>query len=184
MAWEAKSLQHLLEFTYLYDNGRPFVHSQEYTRDEEGFAKLSISISPEDREVRVKPYTLERLQQAVEEEYQDSVVNDLLVGIRDGEKITYVAKFWTSKKFKDKRVEQYFFKYDQPSSFNLGFMSGPGWPLNHPPMLDERLLQYFNVLKEIRPNVIGSLDLCLEHLARPGPNYTGRSDGSISFSLK
>ncbi len=182
MAWEAEPIKHLLEITHIRDDGRDFSSSQEYTLGKY-LTDISLHLPKDDAELRVRPYTMEYLKQFVEEDYEDAVVNELFVGIRDGTGIAYVGKFWTSKQFENKRVNQYFFQNDQPSGFNFGHISGPGWPLNQPQILDERLMQYFNALKDVRPDVTGSLDRCMEHLTRAGPEYIGTSDGSISFKL-
>jgi len=119
----------------------------------------------------------------VEEDYKNGVVNELFVGIRDGTGIAYVGKFWTPKESSDKRINQYFFQNNEPSGFNFGHISRPRWPLNQPPVLDERLMQYFAALKDVKPGVTGSLNKCMEHLTRSGPKHTGRSDGNVSFKL-
>ncbi len=183
MAWEAEPIKHLLDVTHIRDNGRDFIDSQEYTPGKDSINFISIFLSVNDAELRVKPYTLEHLKQLVEEGYEKGVVNELFVGIRNGTGIVYVGKFWTGKQSNDKRINQYFFKNDEPSGHNFGHMSGPGWPLNQPPVLDERLVRYFNALKEIRPSAIESLERCMKHLTRAGPEYTGISDGGISFKL-
>jgi hypothetical protein len=182
MAWESEPIKHLLEVTHMGDDGREFSDSQEFTPGKYS-TDISLHLSKDDTELRVRPYTMEHLKQLMEEDYENGVVNELFVGIRDGTGIAYVGKFWTPKEFNGKRVNQYFFQNDEPSGFNLGHMSGPGWPINQPPVLDERLMQYFTSLKDVRPDVTGSLDRCMEHLTRAGPEYTGRSDGSISFKL-
>lgn len=183
MTWNAEQIKHLLKLTYIGDDGREFSDSKEYTPGEYS-TNISIHLLKDYTELIVKPYTMEHLKQLVEENYPGGVVNELFVGICDGTNIGFVGKFWTSKQFGDKRINQYFFKNDKPSGHNLGNISGPGWPLNQPPLLDKRLMQYFNALKNIRPDAGGSLDRCMEHLTRPGPEYTGKSDGSISFKLE
>ncbi|GEM_PF-5837797 len=170
MAWNAKPLKHLLEIAYISRNGRDFSYSEDCIRDEFGYVNLSLKLSPENTEARVRPYTLEYLENVIEEEHHDWIINKLFVGIRDEAKIAYLGNWWTSKQSKHERVEQYFFREDQPSAFNLGSASGPRWPLNRPP-LEHKLLQYFNTLKEVKPATASSLDKCLEHLAKPGPEY-------------
>ena len=58
-------------------------------------------------------------------------------------------------------------------------MSGPKWPLNQGPVLNDELVQYFNTLKEVRPNVTESLDNCMVHLTKSDPEYSGDRDESI-----
>ena len=182
MVWEAEPIKHQLKVTHIGDDGRKFSNSQEFTPGKYS-TDISLYLLKDDTELRVRPYTMEHLKQIVEEDYENGVVNELFAGICDGTRIAYVGKFWTSKQFNDKRVNQYFFQNDEPSGFNFGNMSGHGWPLNQLPMLDERLMQYFIALKDVRPDVAGSLDRCMEHLTRSGLEYTGKSDGSISFNL-
>lgn len=177
--WEAEPIKHLLELTYIQPGRRDFVYTQEYTPKK----SFSLSMLEGCTELRVRPYTLEQLTQCVKENYPGGVVNELLVGIRDGTSIAYAGKFWISKQFKDKRIAQYFFKNNEPSGFNFGNFSGPGWPLNAPPFLDEKLIPYFVALKKVRPNVSASLEKCREHLTQAGPEYTTVSDGSLSFKL-
>ena len=191
MAWISEPIKHFFEVAHIRNDGRTeYTDSQEYTPGKYS-TDISLQLSKDNTELRVRPYTVERLKQLVEEDYPNKVVNELFVGIRDGNAIAYVGKFWTSKKFNfwnskqfnDRRISQYFFRNDKPSGFNFGNMSGPELPLNQPPILDERLMQYFNALRDIKPNVTCSLDRCMEHLTRAGPEYTGTSDGSISFKL-
>ena len=182
MAWKAKPIKHQLEVTHIGDDGREFSSSQEFTPGKYS-TDISLYLSKDDTELKVRPYTMEHLKQLVEEDYENEVVNELFVGIRDETRIAYVGKFWTSKQFDNRRLNQYFFQNNEPSGFNFGNISGPEWPLNQPPVLDERLMQYFTALKDVRPDVTGSLDKCMEHLTRGGPEYTETSDGRISFKL-
>lgn len=180
MAWEAEPIKHFLEVSHIGEDGRKVSQSQEYSPGRYS-TDISLNLSKSDAELRVRPYTLEHLTHLVEEDYENGIVNELFVGIRDGTDIAYVGKFWPPKQFMGKSINQYFFRNDQPSGHNFGRMSGPRWPVNHPAILDERLVQYFIALKDVRPGVIGSLDRCMEHLTRAGPRYTGTSDGSVSF---
>lgn len=184
MAWQAEPIRYFLKVTNIGKNRRDFSSSQEYT-PKKYFTDISLTLclSTDDAEVKIRPYTMEHLKQLVEEDYRWGIVNELFVGIRNGTDIANVGMYWVSKQFNEKRINQYFFDDNQPSAFNFGHMSGPGWPLNQPPVLDERLTQYFNALSDVRPDVTDSLDKCMEHLTKPGPEYTGKSDGSISFKL-
>jgi len=183
MTWIAEPVKHLLEITHIEKDGREYSSSEEFTPEERYSTDISLQLFKKDAELRVRPYTIEHLRQLVEEDYEKGVVNELVAGIRDGISIAYVGTFWTAKEDRYRRVNQYFLKNDEPSGFNFGHMSGPGWPLNQPPVLDKRLMQYFLELKNLRPDVSGSLDKCMKHLTRSGPQYTGQSDGSISFKL-
>ena len=182
MAWKADPIKHFLEVIHIGDEGKESSETQEFT-PEEYSTIIPLHLSRHDTELRARPYTLEHLKQLVEEDYENEVVNELFVGIRDKTRIAYVGKFWTSKQFDNKRREQYFFDNDEPRAFNFGLISGPGWPLNRPPVLDEKLMKYFTALKYVRPNVAGSLDRCIKHLIRARPEYTGKSDGCISLEL-
>ena len=144
MVWEAEPIKRFFEIKCI-GGSRSYTDSQEYTCDEYGFTKLSLNLAPEYQEVRVKCFDLEHLRYAMDG--SSDGVNELFVGIRDGTKINYIGTFWTSSA--ERRVEQYFFKDNQPSGFNFGMMSGPTWPLNRPAWNGRvGLLEYFNSLKE------------------------------------
>lgn len=181
MAWEAEPVKHFLEIAHIEHDGEEFTRSKEY-RPGEQETNISVVMMKEDAELRVKPYTLEHLKNLVME-HPVGAGNELFVGIRDGKSIEYVGKIWTPRDFSGKRINQYFFKDDKPAGCNLGFYSGPTWPTNHPPLFDERLKTYFDALREMRPGIAESLERCMEHLTKPGPEYTGVSDGSITVKL-
>jgi hypothetical protein len=182
MVWEAEPIKNFLGVTHIQTDGKEFLDSQEFTPRKYS-TNISLYLLECDVELRILPYNIEHLKKSVEEDYENGIINELFVGIRDRRKIEYVGKLWTPKRFGDRRINQYFFKNDKPSGFNFGNISGPGWPLNQPQVLDERLIQYFIKLKDIRPSITDSLDKCIEHLTRPGPEYTRLSDGSLHFKI-
>ena len=176
MVWESKPIKHFLKIIHIGEYGIDLTTSEKYIPKKYS-TDISLNLSETDKELRVKPYTLEHLKQIVEEEYPNGIVNELFIGIKDGVSIAYFGEFWTSKQFKNRSISQYFFEDDQPSGHNFGYLSGPGWPLNQPPMVDERLRSYLEELKAIRPGAADSLDKCIELLSQPGPEYTKDSDG-------
>lgn len=182
MAWESEGIKHFLEIRSIREGKEDYVSSQEYT-PKKHWTTISVCLSDEDSELRVKPYTLESLKNEVNLEYSGGVVNELFIGIRDEKSVFYIGKFWTPHNLREKRVNQYFFRNDEPSSFNFGNVRGPGWPLNHPAVLDQSLLTYFKKLYRIRGEIIESLDKCLNQLMVPGPEYTGKPSEGISVRL-
>jgi len=112
-----------------------------------------------------------------------STVNELIVAIRDEKKVVSIAKKWENKDGAG-GIAQYFFDNSGISGFNLGHMSGPGDILNRGPVVDAYLRPHYNELKELRPSAALSLERCLQRLEIPGINYTGQSDGRISFRLR
>jgi hypothetical protein len=185
MAWTSEGLKNFLEITSIRENSKDYVHCQEYT-PKKHWTDISVGLSDMDEELRIKPYTLESLNNQVNLEYSGGIVNQLIVGIRDQKSIMYVGKIWTPNQLKEKRINQYFFRDDQPSSFNFGNVRGPGWPLNQSAVLDNRLLSYFEELSKIRSGINESLGRCLNQLIIPGPEYTGKPGEGISvkFNLK
>ncbi|NQU79328.1 hypothetical protein HQ545_06195 [Candidatus Woesearchaeota archaeon] len=183
MAWEAEPIKHILKCTHTGEDGRDFTDYQEYT-PKANSTVISLQLFNDDVEVRVRPHTLEHLKQCVEETYKDKFVSELFVGIRDGNGIAYVGKLLHFERVDHKEVRQYFFKNDEPSSFNFGNESGPEWPVNQPPILDYRLMQYFTELKEIRPDVTGSLDACMDHLIIGRPKYSRKFDDCAEIILR
>lgn len=107
--------------------------------------------------------------------------NELLIGTRDQITICYIAiKFGDD--LRSRRINQYFFESNQPSGFNLGMASGPGWPLNRPPMSTE-YKPHFDELGRQVSTIKESLDACVELLLQPGPTYAserGDSNGTLS----
>jgi len=112
---------------------------------------------------------------------RDSIkYKQLLVGTHDRRKVTYIALLFNDPDGFG-RVNQYFFKDDKPSAFNLGFMSGLGWPLNRPPF-DGKYRSDFSELAEQLPSLKDSLERCVALLEQPGPEYQNR-DGGVVLKL-
>ena len=110
-------------------------------------------------------------------------VNELIVAIKDEQEVVSIAKKWKDNEQGYGGIAQHFFKGDQITGFNYGHISGPGQILNRGPEVDEMLKPHYEEVKQLRPNAAGSLELCMQELERPGPEYTGRPDGSVSFKL-
>ena len=111
-------------------------------------------------------------------------VNELIVAIKDGQEVVSIAKKWKDNKKGWSGITQHFFKGGQITGFNYGHISGPGQALNRGPEVDEILRPHYEEVKELRPNASDSLEQCIMELEKPGPEYTGKSDGSVSFKLK
>lgn len=103
-------------------------------------------------------------------EYDGRNVNELLVGIKGGCEVVSIAKVWESTEGR-KGVAQHFFEGGQITGFNYGNISGPGQILNRGPEVDERLRPHYEEVKNLRPNAAGSLELCMQELEKPGPEY-------------
>lgn len=112
-----------------------------------------------------------------------SVVNELIVAIRNENEVASIAKKWENSQGSN-GIVQHFFKGDRITGFNYGYCSGPGDVLNRGSEIDVLLRPHYEELKEIRPNVAFSLERCLQRLEIPGQDYTGKSDGSISFRIR
>ena len=110
-----------------------------------------------------------------------STVNELTVAIKDEQEVVSIAKKLAGNQRGG--IVQHFFKDGQITGFNYGFMSGPGQILNRGPEIDEKLRPHYEELKTLRPKAALSLEICMQRLETPGPQYTGRSDGSISLNL-
>lgn len=112
-----------------------------------------------------------------------TTVNELIVAIRDDREVVSIAKKWKHNEHGHGGIAQHFFEGGQITGFNYGNMSGPGQILNRGPEVDEMLRPHYEEVKALRPNAADSLEQCMLELERPGPEYTGRSDGSMSFRL-
>jgi len=110
-------------------------------------------------------------------------VNELVVAIRDEKEVVSIAKKWTNREHGPVKIAQHFFKDSRIIGFNYGFLSGPGQILNRGPEVDPMLRPHYEEVKQIRPKAAGSLELCMQALERPGPEYTGRSDSGITFEI-
>ncbi len=97
-------------------------------------------------------------------------VNELLVAVKGGSGVVSIAKKWEGADGR-KGIAQHFFEADQITGFNYGHMSGPGQILNRGPEIDEKLRPHYEEVKELRPNAAESLELCMQELERPGPEY-------------
>ena len=110
-------------------------------------------------------------------------VNELIVAIKDEQEVVSIAKKWKDNEQGYGGMAQHFFENGQITGFNYGNMSGPGQILNRGPEVDGMLRPHYEEVKQLRPNAAGSLELCMQELEKPGPEYTGRYDGSVSFKL-
>jgi hypothetical protein len=182
MNWNAEPVKHLLEIVHIDARGRKFTDSQDYTPNKYS-TTLSIHKMSDDVELIIKPYTIEHLNNIVTEEYPNGTITELFIGLRNDVNVEYMGLYWISKEFNGKNIKQYFLKDDKPSAFNYGFLSGPGWPINMHPMIDDRLSEYFEELKDIKSKATRSLDTCINLLSQPGPDYKS-GDTSITMQLK
>jgi len=112
-----------------------------------------------------------------------TTVNELIVAIRDDREVVSIAKKWKNSERGHGGIAQHFFEGGQITGFNYGNISGPGQILNRGPEIDEMLRPHYEEVKALRPNATDSLEQCMRELEKPGPEYTGRSDGSMSFKL-
>ncbi|MAG50672.1 hypothetical protein CL621_03500 [archaeon] len=170
MGWISVRENDILEITRKTIDGEEFLRKQYYDRKEK-ISEIPLVLRNSDIEITVKPYNLERLENEVNEEYEDKLVNKLVVGIRNKEYIDYIGKSWISKQTNDENYIQYYFENDQPRNhYNSGgFVLG--WPDDRPIVIDNKLNRYFETLMSLRPGVVGSLNLCLTWLAAPGSEY-------------
>jgi len=111
-------------------------------------------------------------------------VNELIVAIKDEQEVVSIAKKWQDNEHGHGGIAQHFFKDGQITGFNYGNMSGPGQILNRGPEVDPMLRPHYEEVKQLRPEAAGSLELCMQALERPGPEYTGRSDGGMTVKLQ
>lgn len=110
-------------------------------------------------------------------------VNELIVAIKDEQEVVSIAKKWKDNEHGHGGIAQHFFEDGQITGFNYGNFSGPGQILNRVPEVDGMLRPHYEEVKQLRPKAAGSLELCMQALERPGPEYTGRSDGGMTIKL-
>ena len=108
-------------------------------------------------------------------------VNELIVAIRDDAEVVSIAKKWNDNGHGG--IAQHFFEDGQITGFNYGMMSGPGQILNRGPEVDALLRPHYEEVKTLRPKAAESLELCMQELEKPGPEYTGRHDGGMTVRL-
>lgn len=101
--------------------------------------------------------------------YDDRVVTELIVAIKDEQEVVSIAKRWKSQQ--GGGIAQHFFNRGQITGFNYGMISGPGQILNRGPEIDKRLRPHYEELKLIRLRAAPSLELCMQRLEKPGPEY-------------
>lgn len=112
-----------------------------------------------------------------------TTVNELIVAIKDESEVVSIAKKWQNSEHGHGGIAQHFFEGGQITGFNYGHMSGPGQILNRGPEVDGLVRPHYEEVKALRPEAAGSLELCLQALEKPGPEYTGRSDGGMTVKL-
>ena len=81
-----------MKIIHIGEYGIDFTTSEKYIPRKYS-TDISLNLSESDKELRVKPYTLEHLKQIVEEEYPNGIVNELFIGIKDGVSIAYFGEF-------------------------------------------------------------------------------------------
>jgi hypothetical protein len=183
-SWQAEPVKYLIEEKHFFDNGKRSNHSHEYVPEKNKSVKVpNFSLIEGTKKVVVKTYTLEHLSKNVEIEYKNGVITDIFVGIRNEKDIAYIGRFFVSKQFDDKNIDQYGFKKNRPGGYNGGYIQAPGWPTNHGIIIDEDLMEHFETLKILRPNAAGNLEKCISYLSKPGPDYNGGSQGTEKFKL-
>jgi len=180
MAWKSELIKHFIEITCIGKNGKEYIHSQEYERGEYS-SDIKINFSNDDTKLMIVPYTLERLVYPIN--IAGDNINELFAGIRDGKSITDIGLYFTSDGMRG--INQYFFRDNQPNSFNFGRVSGPGWPTNMPALIDNKSKSYFDTLRKFRPAAAESIHRCVALLSVPGPEYSSKDNlGGIKISLK
>jgi hypothetical protein len=179
MAWVVEPLKYL-EIIHTNNDGMVCTESRRF--DPRHVINASFHAFDDDVRVDIELYPVEHLKQSVSEIYENRIVIELFIGIRDGRKIDYIGKRWTSRQSAVINIEQYFFKKGKPSSYDFGYRYGTGWPLDRSPALDERLRVYFTDLIS-RTDIGKSLSTCISKLEKPGPEYKEMSDGSILFDM-
>jgi hypothetical protein len=110
-------------------------------------------------------------------------VDELIVAIKNEQEVVSIAKKWKDSKRGSEGIAQHFFEDGQITGFNYGNFSGPGQILNRGPEVDGMLRPHYAEVKQLRPRAAGSLELCMQALERPGPEYTGRSDGGMTVKI-
>lgn len=189
MVWEFISRNHHLDVTGTTVSGRAFrevldYESEKYSPDTEiNIWHHLLPLKSFEGEMSIRRFTVDHFRNPVAEAYPDQIVRFLGAGIRDDSSLVYLGKVWAPLNSQRSNMEQYFFHNDCPRSFHFGHISGPGWPLNHPPILDDRLLVHARELIVVKPGLKKSLEACLEHLTRPGPSYTGNSEDGVEVSI-
>lgn len=113
-----------------------------------------------------------------------TTVNELLVAIKNDSEVVSIAKKWENSEHGHGGIAQHFFEDGQITGFNYGHMSGPGQILNRGPEVDGLVRPHYEEVKALRPNAANSLELCMQALEKPGPEYTGRSDGGMTIKLQ
>lgn len=115
--------------------------------------------------------------------YDKRIVTELMVAIKDENEVVSIAKKWDGAQGGFGGVAQHFFRAGEITGFNYGNIRGPGDILNRGPEIDEKLRPHYEELKALRPSAEESLELCMQQLEKPGAEYSGRSDGRVSFKL-
>jgi len=170
MVWEVESTTHFLEITNL---GYELIHSINTIPYNPGsdLTEVKLELSNNDREVIIIPRVLENFMHEVNLDYPEETVNMLTASIIDRKYITCVAKFWTPKNSGEIKCSRYDFDNDELISLYFDKKSDFRLLIKSAPILDERLMPYFNELKELRPEIVRSLDNCVKDLMKPGTKY-------------
>lgn len=119
-----------------------------------------------------RPYFLERLSIAIRLKIASRIIiEEIVVGIKDSEKIRYI-EICDIKNSEILTREKFYFENDDPSAYSIlnEFIKERDreqewhdqWP--YPANLDDRTMQYFDELKNMRPQAAESIERCLSYL--------------------
>lgn len=181
-AWKSEAEKHFLRVTRYGSDGVPYWDSQEYTPHPKGYSTpTNVNLLPGDKKVTIEPYKLQVFTNKVALKTSGGTIDELLVGVIDGQSTSFISVEWTTEEGR-KRVNQFFFDKDRPSSCNLGMFQGP-WPTNRPAIITPEMRPYMSALREIVPTASSSLANCINTLALPGPEFT-LSDKSIKINTR
>lgn len=181
MIWESESRENLLEITSIGEKGVVGRNFKKYTPPER-YRSVDVTFTLHDHntEVRIKPTVMEVVECSLD--LEDCRYNKLQVGLRDDTSVSSVTFYWTDGGFEN--MNQFFFRDDKPSGFNFGIASGPSWPSDRPSLIDQTLRPYFDILKQEKPELADSLEVCVRQLEKPGVEYASSGEASATIELE
>jgi len=183
MIWISEGVESRLQTTHAQDE-RTFSESRRFKR-RKPHPRLTMPLYADDVTVSAKPYTLETLKLALNEEYpRHGTLKELVAGIRNGTTLVYIGRkfnhppfdFDSRLKFGDtKYLDEFFFDNDIQLGVSPSYHLYPRLLCYKPQVVDEKTRHYFDELKEARPNAARSIEVCLEQLAVHGSQYADTS---------
>jgi hypothetical protein len=172
MVWEVSRVEHFLDITRISRDKRESSRTLPYVQAPKGTKTMFPLEIDDSAEIRIQPYNLEHLQNALTNDRSPGTVYNLLARIKQGNEVVGLGYEIMDRQITGfSRLLYFGFKNNMPGGFMNGSYSGPEWLNERPGIIDANLMPYFMGLKSFRPAAADSIETCVKLLEAPGQGY-------------